>query len=353
MSTPVCVANSDNHFGPRVDPSCRPFDFTLLFEDAFFAVLPAALLMLLLPARLQLLRRAPVKMTTYRLAISKSICLGALFTLQVVYAVYRFRAPALHTKLATTSDVLNIVATTAAAILSFVEDQCSIEPSDLLVIYFSALTLLDVPRLRSLWLIPGTDTCRGLWTTIYILTVAALVLESMKKFRILRTLYTDVTKEQVIGFWGRSFFIWVTPLFRAGFSDILSVEDLPETDKDLQGDVARQKLETAWVNCKPNFRLLKAVFRAYPWPVLLAVVPRLALSGFTFCQPFLITSTINYFENDSTEDIRQYGRALVGAYLLVYLGIAISTAVYWRRAYRATLLGRDSELRRLCELGEI
>ncbi|PWY72279.1 putative multidrug resistance-associated protein [Aspergillus heteromorphus CBS 117.55] len=333
MASSVCL-NSDNQFGPRVDPDCRPFDFTLLFEDAFFAVLPAALLILLLPARLQLLRRAPVKVTTYRLAICKSICVGTLFVLQVVYAVNRLKTAALHTKLATTSDVLSIIATAAAACLSFVEDQHSIEPSDLLVVYFSALTLLDIPRLRSLWLIPDTDICRGLWTAIYILTVVALFLESMKKLKILRSLYQDVTKEQVIGFWGRSFFIWVTPLFRAGFSDILSVEDLPETDKALQGDIARQRLENAWVDCKPSRRLLKAVFHAYLWPVLSAVVPRLALSGFTFCQPFLIASTIGYFEDGSTDDIRKYGRALVGAYLLVYLGIAISTAVYWRQAYR-------------------
>ncbi|PWY93092.1 multidrug resistance-associated protein [Aspergillus sclerotioniger CBS 115572] len=334
MANPVCVATSDNQFGPRVDPNCRSFDFTLLFEDAFFSIIPAALFILLLPARLRVLRKAPVKVTTYRLAVYKTICLVTLFALQIVYTVYHLCTPALHTRLATTSDILTIIATAAATFLSLIEDQCSIEPSDILVIYFSALTLLDIPRLRTVWLIPGVDICRGLWTTIYVLTVVALFLESMRKLRILRTLYQNVTMEQVIGFWGRSFFVWVTPLFRVGFSDILSVEDLPEADEDLRGDAARRKLNGAWEKSKGKRRLLKAVFRAYLWSALSGIVPRIVLSAFTFCQPFLITSAVDYFEKDSTAEIKQYGQALVGAFLLVYLGIAISTAVYWRQVYR-------------------
>jgi hypothetical protein len=31
-----CPAGSDDGFGPRVNIACRPFDFTPLFEDAFF-----------------------------------------------------------------------------------------------------------------------------------------------------------------------------------------------------------------------------------------------------------------------------------------------------------------------------
>lgn len=47
-----CRYSADNEFGPRVATACRDFDFTLLFEDAVFVALPAAVFLLLLPWRL-------------------------------------------------------------------------------------------------------------------------------------------------------------------------------------------------------------------------------------------------------------------------------------------------------------
>jgi hypothetical protein len=47
-----CPPGSDWSFGPQVDPRCRPFDFTLLFEDIFFVTLPAALLLILAPIQI-------------------------------------------------------------------------------------------------------------------------------------------------------------------------------------------------------------------------------------------------------------------------------------------------------------
>lgn len=222
-----------------------------------------------------------------------------------------------------TSGILNIIATFAAAVLSFMEDQRSVEPSDILVIYFSASSILALPRLRSLWLIPSVDACRGLWTTIYIFTVAMLFVESARKTKILRPLYQGVTKEQICGFWGRSFFIWVLPFFQAGYSKVLQIQDLPEVDDDLQGQDAGEKLQAAWKTAKSRHGLLRATFRAYRWPFLSGVVPRLVLSAFTFCQPFLITATVDYMGKPATVESNKYGQALVGAYVLVYLCLAV------------------------------
>ena len=72
-SSRSCPLNGDDHFGPRVDIACRPFDFTLLFEDAFFVALPAALFLPLLPLRLPSLYKTPVKLNTYRLATWKLV----------------------------------------------------------------------------------------------------------------------------------------------------------------------------------------------------------------------------------------------------------------------------------------
>ena len=68
-----CSITHDDTFGPRVAIACRSFDFTLLFEDGFFVALPAAVFLLLLPMRLQVLRKTTVKTTSYKLAIWKLV----------------------------------------------------------------------------------------------------------------------------------------------------------------------------------------------------------------------------------------------------------------------------------------
>ena len=50
---------SDNTFGPAIDPSCRGgFDFTLLFEQCIFTILPCSLFLIAVPVRVFTLRHA-------------------------------------------------------------------------------------------------------------------------------------------------------------------------------------------------------------------------------------------------------------------------------------------------------
>ncbi|KAJ5716095.1 hypothetical protein N7493_008006 [Penicillium malachiteum] len=125
-----------------------------------------------------------------------------------------------------------------------------------------------------------------------------------------------------------------------GWSTIISVSDMPEVDENLQGDVARLKLQKFWEKSKGTHRLMKAVFCAYLLLALSGVLPRLMLCGFTFCQPGLITSTVDYFSGDAESKPKEYGQALIGAFLIVYMGIALSTSVYWRQTYRLTAMIR-------------
>ncbi|KAJ5720496.1 uncharacterized protein N7483_008430 [Penicillium malachiteum] len=336
----TCGAGSDNNFGPRVDVHCRGFDFTLLFEDAVLSMVPAALCIVFLLLRLYSMRRKSVKVLSYKLAAYKMAFLITLFVLQVIYAAFRFRIPVLRTSLSLPSDILNILVTAGAVTLSFLEDQRSTRPSDLLVVYFSLLVPLWAARLRSLWLIHTSSPCRILWTVIYAIVILVAFLESTQKTKVLRSSYKHVNVEQVSGFWWRSFFVWVVPFIKMGWSTILSVSDMPEVDESLQGDVARVKLQRSWEKSKGTHQLMKAVFRAYLWPALSGVIPRLMLCGFTFCQPFLITSTVDYFSRDAESMPKEYGQALIGAFLIVYMGMAISTSVYWRQTYRLSTMIR-------------
>ena len=87
-------------------------------------------------------------------------------------------------------------------------------------------------------------------------------------------------------------------------------------------------------------RLLQVALRAYLWPYLSAILPRLCLSAFTFCQPFLISATLEFLNSSPTTESRLHGPALVGAYVLTYMGMAICTAVYWRQTFRFSTMLR-------------
>lgn len=61
---------------------------------------------------------------------------------------------------------------------------------------------------------------------------------------------------------------------------------------------------------------------AYLGPFLSAVLPRLCLTGFTFCQPFLINTIVTWV--GSTDASMAFGKGLIGGTALTYIGMAVS-----------------------------
>ena len=64
-----------------------------------------------------------------------------------------------------------------------------------------------------------------------------------------------------------------------------------------------------------------------------AILPRLCATGFNFCQPVLIKRVIDYLSQpDGHDNTKQIGRALIGAFCIVYVGFSVSqmlVATYW------------------------
>lgn len=325
-----CPAGSDDCFGPRVNVACRPFDFTLLFEDAFFIALPAAAMVLVLPLQLHNLWRMPIVTTSYRLAAYKSATLIVLIIFHLVALALRVQSSVLHTRMAIATEVLSVSSNVGALALSFLGDQRSVKPSDVLVLYYSAATILGIPRLRTLWLLSSDYLIQQtIWTILLILTASVAAIECFGKTKYLRPAFkNELTSEQMTSFWSRSFFVWLLPLFRKGYSNVFLVDDLPDIDKDMKSVATWTELEAAWRRTQGHrlgFRLVRATFRANSWSFISAIVPRLMLSAFTFCQPFLIQAAVSHLSGAANEDDHErFGQALVGAFALVYLGIAVS-----------------------------
>ncbi|KAJ0339266.1 hypothetical protein COL922a_004651 [Colletotrichum nupharicola] len=258
------------------------------------------------------------------------------------FLIVQTKTPSINTTLPLASGILTFVAVLAASLHSILEDQRSTRPSDLLILYFSASTILALPRLRTLWLIPSASTAEALWTAIVILTALVVPLESIGKKKFLQPMYQSLTTEEETGFWGRSFFTWLLPFFRLGYSRVIHIHDMPEVDADLTGETAGRALGLSWATRKGQKRhaLLRASCRAYRGTICLGVITRLFLTAFTFCQPFLITATVTFMQTPKTPRSEKYGQALVGAYVLTYMGLAVSRAAYSRQQYRFTTMIR-------------
>ncbi|KAK3403550.1 P-loop containing nucleoside triphosphate hydrolase protein [Sordaria brevicollis] len=382
---------ADRQFGPRVDPSCREFDFTLLFEDGFYTLLPAALFLIFVPWRFWTLWKSPVKLSSRRLAFGKLTLLSALFILHLLNTIYLTKS-SIHTSVSLAATILTTISLFSSSLLSLLEDQRTIHPSDLLVIYFSASTVLYIPRLRTLFLLSSSSTphllaLRVLWTLIYALTTLVAITESLGKFSLLQPRYKHVvvTKEQTAGFWSRGFFVWLLPFFQVGYKKILGMGDVPGVDGELRVESCGGEMEGAFrkllgrklkkegtgegtkkesgrggatekdegkegakeeeAKKKKGWILIMAAYEANKWPFWSAVMPRLALLGFNFCQPFLIEAVVAYLasrerkdgneeEGNETPQPAYYGKALVGGFVLCYVGIAVSRALYWRQQNR-------------------
>lgn len=83
----------------------------------------------------------------------------------------------------------------------------------------------------------------------------------------------------------------------------------------------------------PN-SLLVATTKKLKWPIFAVVLPRLCLTAFNFCQPFLINRAVTFSEQSTTTQTSNIGYGLIGAYVLVYVGIAVRSnleAMPWFR----------------------
>jgi hypothetical protein len=70
--------------------------------------------------------------------------------------------------------------------------------------------------------------------------------------------------------------------------------------------------------------LPKVLFRFLWWSLVVPMFPRIFLIAFTFCQPLLLKRLLNYLGSPDGKQALEIGYGLIGAYGIVYLGIAVS-----------------------------
>lgn len=217
--------------------------------------------------------------------------------------------------------------------LSLVDHNKSPRPSVLLEIYLSLTLLTDVAQARTFFL-SSDDASELTYSSVFCAALALksliLLLEAKKKSQWLAWNKKDHSPEETSGIFSLGVFAWLNRMFLDGYKGVLTTSDLYPLDsalsaKDLHGRFAAH-LDYAKMK-GDKYGLVKTLIRALVGPLLIPVIPRLALLTFTFCQPLFIQRMLGYLSSPHLDANIGYG--LIGASILIYSGIAISTALYW------------------------
>ncbi|EQB44229.1 ABC transporter [Colletotrichum gloeosporioides Cg-14] len=346
---PACSAGVDDSLGPWAGDECRGgFDFTLLFEDAVLAVPLHCLLLLVLPACALRLAASDVKVvasTQRALKACASVCLVALnLALLVLWATTSSTAIT-HTRATIPAAVLGLLASLGVGLLSWLEHDRSVRPSFVLSTYLFLSVLLDTARARTLWMLGPNQTIPAIFTCTLALRAVMILLESTEKRRILVPQHKGYSKEVTSGTFNRSVFFWLTSLFTNGYRNILKLEDLYPLDPKLASEPLYKKLADAWDQVPDKTRpgaLFSTWLRVFAGPMSAAVIPKLCQIGFNYAQPLLIQQAIELAGLPQTREYSNRGFGLIGAYVLVYTGIAVSTGQYEWRTHRTAAMLRGS-----------
>ncbi|KAH0437123.1 ABC multidrug transporter [Colletotrichum camelliae] len=347
---------NDDSIGPSVQGCRDDFDFTLKFERIFLAILPTTLFISLSIPRIIILVRRPKVVGGVSFQCIKLAATTIYAVLQLANLILNSTATARATALSTVASALSLIAALCMLGLSFFEHSRSPRPSILLNTFLISTALLDAAQVRSLWLsavtfrevtIARTFSAAATWKIVLI------VLESWRKLPWIPWDRKDHSPEETSGVFALATFSWLNPLFMCGYKRVLTVPDLFPLDKSLsvktlQGTTRR--LEPQHFQGQSH-GLARALGRSLLAPLLLPVVPRIVLLGLVFCQPFLLEALLNFLNDPKISQYANRGYGLIGATLIVYMGIPIANALYWYfqerllcaiRAYLAAVVYRKT-----------
>lgn len=231
------------------------------------------------------------------------------------------------------SSVLKLVSALFMIALSLIDHSKSPRPSVLLNSYLFLTLLLDAAQTRTLFLSSAGKselTYSSIFSAAVALKVAILLLEAHRKSKWVSWDEKAHSPEESSGIFSLGVFFWVNSLFMEGYKKILTMKDLYPLDSALHGKTLHKEFARNIDYSKlrgDRFGLLKVLVRTLKVPLLLPIAPRLALLGFTFCQPFFIRKLVDYLAEPEMDANVGYG--FIGASILIYTGIAVSTALYW------------------------
>ncbi|KAF3069773.1 Multidrug resistance-associated protein 1 [Daldinia childiae] len=321
------------------------FDFNVQFEQLFFSIIPSVLFITASLWRTFYQARKP---TIVNAPAFQLIKLGAITTyvglelsLLILVAVGSFHV----TSMFIASSVLKLVSALFMVTLSLVDHSKSPRPSVLLNSYLFLTLLLDAAQARTLFLVSEDKpelTYSSIFCAAMALKVGILVLEAQRKSKWVCWDEKEHSPEQTSGIFSLGVYFWLNRIFMEGYNKILTINDLYPLDSSLDGGLLHEEFSRKIDYSKlkgDKFGLAKVLIRTLKVPLMLPIFPRLALLGFTFCQPFFIEKLLERLSEPDVDANVGYG--FIGASILIYSGISISTALCWYFHHRMLTMMRS------------
>lgn len=210
--------------------------------------------------------------------------------------------------------------------------------SSILVCIFLLLAFIsDVTRGPSLWPVSrhldadaDSSAFKALFTAVIPIEFVFLVLESARRRCWVVLDAVDHSPEETSSVLSLGVYAWLNLLSWRGYHEPLTMQHLYTLDRAISVDMlddrnmfSSSEESTGTSTWQLMLWLVKPLGRFLVLPVL----PRLFLLGFTFCQPFFIQRLLSFLSSPGGDSLT--ASALVSVAVFTYLGIAISTALYW------------------------
>lgn len=352
-----CPSELENSWGPAVDSCRRTFDFTLLFEQAILSILPACLFILLACLRIWQILGRKQRAKADAAAFAKQTIIVATFGLQLALVVLWSRDSVDRTRVSVPMAAVYLFTVLLIAPLSWLEHTKTIKPSPSITSYLLLSTVLDMAQVRTLWIMDADRRIASVFLALFASRALLFAAECLRK-KLINEIDVARSPEDKYDVISRSFFLWVVPLIYAGYRGVLGVGDLYASPVDVSPDLLEKKLQRALLECesasppglfdgyknllpltrlflatpRTKNRLFLATARALLPRLLSPVIPRLCKVGFMVAQPILLLRLIRFLDDRPLSPNDGYG--LLGAYALVYLGIAVTNAWYFHQNFK-------------------
>jgi ATP-binding cassette subfamily C (CFTR/MRP) protein 1 len=155
-----------------------------------------------------------------------------------------------HNRAAIPSAALSVAGAIVLITFSFFEHMRTVRPPLLLNLYLLLSVVLDIVRSRSYSLTPGLNTISTVFNTRVGVKLVLAIVEAHPKRRLLLPVYSNLPTESTSGPYKRALFWWLNALFKKGYSESLTVDDLFHLDQHLQSDYLHHLLGSSWYKCK-------------------------------------------------------------------------------------------------------
>ncbi|PQE15658.1 ABC multidrug transporter protein [Rutstroemia sp. NJR-2017a BBW] len=314
------------------------FDFNIQFEQLFFSIIPSVLFIVISLWRTLSQARKP---TVVNAPVFQLIKLGAItvyvaleLSLLVLVAIKSFHV----TSMFMAASVLKLVSALFMITLSVVDHSKSPRPSVLLNSYLFLTLLLDAAQARTLFL-SSDNKPEVTYSSVFCATIALkagiLLLEAQQKSRWVGWDEKEHSPEETSGIFSLGVFFWLNKIFISGYRKVLTLDDLYPLDSSFNAELLHDEFSGYMDYSKmkgDKLGLMKVLARTLKVPLLLPVLPRLVLLGFTFCQPLFIEKLLDRLSEPGFDANVGYG--FIGASMLIYSGIAIARGSYWYVPFR-------------------